>query len=1067
MRGLTRVPDDEEKQQRRGISTSDESARSVGDAGANVRAERIGATFSARERDKAQRRGAVGVETPMTITATAAPSKPFVGNDVAIAGHLTSGGADMAGVPVVLYNTDDPTHKVRTATTTTDASGRYQFRVTDSVATTHAYVVSAEGHSKYSSAQSAEVLVNYHFLRVRDTTRAAPAPAARPRTVFNLAWHKPRAIFRNPMKLETHKLNNVNITKLLAMVLSLQIALWALIGLSAVGVSIPIVQPLIGFIYLTFVPGILILAALRLRNLGVAEAALYTVGLSVTVVLSIGLAANIALSALNTIKPFSLLAVTISISFVVLLLCAVAYYRNRTHPKPLFTAEMSIPLAPTVFLCIIPFLAVFSTYLVNTYNVDAGQLLLWLLLCVVVLLIAFDKVIPSKLYPLAVFVIALSLLFQYTLISAWLTGADILSEWGLANAVLNTGVWNPSLPSQYNGMLSVVVLAPIYSLISGIDLVWVFKLVYPVILALVPVGLYQIFRRQLNEKVAFLSCFFFVSFAPFYVQMTTLARQEVAELFFVLLILLLVSTEMNRRIQSALFLVFGLSLVVSHYGLFYIVLFFLFFMWLVSTVARVGGSNLSLPYLRTTIGIHMDKQITTPQPRSPPRSVVTIVSLSVLFIASTAWYFYTAQGTVTQQVLLLGNHIVESISNLFSPTYSQAVNVVETGPLPGILHRLNAYVNYLNVFFILAGVCLTVFLKKQRFKLQFSYIVLSAIALAFLIASIAIPYLGAGLDWTRVFQITLFVLAPFLAIGFISIGETAGVAMRKVTSKLGFGNSALANHSRLTKLLAIYLVLFMLLSTGFLFALTEGYQNIALSNQIDGLYSHQTIVGAMWQTSNIATIPLSGKSVTIYHYFNNMLYNDTTNATNSDGQIAFNQTFSSAGPRYFYATFAGDDIYGASTSAVVNVNVSSSQGSSQSSSQGSSQSSSQGSSQAITNSSVAQTVTLSASTNTPAVGQPVTFTATLTGRQVVYGDFTNVLLLGGALGLGTQAQIPYYPHAEIHSANILLGSYNIEHNEFLLLNFSGVNALESYVNVTALVSNRSLIYSNGGASVYS
>ena len=383
------------------------------------------------------------------------------------------------------------------------------------------------------------------------------------------------------MKLEYHiKLNDLNIKKLLATVLSLQIALWAVMGLSALGVSIPIVQPLIGFIYLTFVPGILILTALRVRNLNIVETALYAVGLSVTVVLSIGLVDNVVFNALNIIKPFSFLAVTSSVSFVVLLLCAIAYFRNRTHyhyspgsgrrwknPKPLFTTEMSVPLAPTLFLCILPFLAVFSTYLVNTYNVDAGQLLLWLLLGVVVLLIAFDKVIPSKLYPLAVFVIALSLLFQQTLISAWLTGADIQSEWGLANSVLNTGVWNPSLLSQYDGMLSVVALAPIYSLISSLDLVWVFKIVYPVIFALVPVGLYQIFRRQLNDKVAFLSCFFFVSFAPFYVQMTELARQEVAELFFVLLILLLVSKEMNRRIQSALFIVFGLSLVVSHYGL--------------------------------------------------------------------------------------------------------------------------------------------------------------------------------------------------------------------------------------------------------------------------------------------------------------------------------------------------------------------------------------------------------------------------------------------------------------------------------------------------------------------
>jgi uncharacterized membrane protein len=872
------------------------------------------------------------------------------------------------------------------------------------------------------------------------------------------------------MKLEYHiKLSDLNIKKLLATVLSLQIALWAVMGLNALGFSIPLVQPLLGSIYLMFVPGILILTALRLRNLDIVEIALYTVGLSVASVLSIALVANIVFNALNIIKPFSFLAVTGSVSFVVLVLCAVAYYRNRgavvyyrnkAYPKPLFSAEMSVPVAPTLFLCTIPFLAVFSTYLVNTYNVDAGQFALWLLLCVVVLLIAFDKVIPSKLYPLAVFVIALSLLFQQTLISAWLTGADIQTEWFLANTVLNTGVWNPSVLSSYNGMLSVVALAPIYSLISHLDLVWVFKIVYPFIFALVPFGLYQIFRRQLNQKVAFLSCFFFMSFAPFYVQMTTLARQEVAELFFVLLILLLVSKEMNQRIQSALFIVFGLSLVVSHYGLTYIAIFFLFTMWLVLTVARVAGSKLSLRQLLTKI--RKDDQIAAPVPTSPPRSLVTIVSVSVLFIASTAWYFYTAQGTVTQQLVLLGSHIAGSISELFSPTYSEAANVVAQGPLPGILHRVNAYVNYLNVFLIVAGVSLTVFLKKQRFKLQFSYVVLSTIALGFLIASVAIPYLGAALDWTRVYQITLIVLAPFVAIGFISIGETAGVIMRRVTSKLELSNSALVSRSRLTRLLAIYLVFFMLLSTGILFAFTEGYQNIALSNQADGLYSHQTIVGATWQASNSATIPLSGKLVTIAHYVNGVPYHDATGFTNSSGQIAFTTSFASTGTRTYYATFAGDAAYDPLTSGGVNVNVGSSQASSQATSEATIP--------AVTNVGVAQTITLSASTTTPAVGQPVTFTATLTGRQVVYEDSYNQYILS-VLGIGKQAQIPGFLQNEIANASnastIFLGTYNIENNKALITNFIGVNAQQSYVNVTPLISNRSLIYSNGGASVYS
>ena len=229
------------------------------------------------------------------------------------------------------------------------------------------------------------------------------------------------------MKLETRiNLKDVGINRFLATVLSLQIALWIVMGLNVIGVPIPFVQQLIGLVYLTFVPGTLILASLRLRNLGIVEAALYAVGLSTTVVMSILLVNTIVFNAINVIKPFSSIAVTSSVSFVVLVLCAVAYFRNRTtghvryshgsgkrlNPIPLFNTEISVPLTPTLFLVIIPFITVFSTYLVNTYNVPVGQFALYLILGAVVLLIAFDTFIPSKLYPLAVFVIALSLLFH-------------------------------------------------------------------------------------------------------------------------------------------------------------------------------------------------------------------------------------------------------------------------------------------------------------------------------------------------------------------------------------------------------------------------------------------------------------------------------------------------------------------------------------------------------------------------------------------------------------------------------------------------------------------------------
>ena len=188
------MPGEEEQRQQDGFSTSGESALAFERWDTTVSAERTG-TRGASSRDVAQRRSR-RVESLTTITATATPRHQLIGYDIAIAGRLTSGGgAQMVAVPVALYNTDDPTNKMRTATTITDAFGRYKFTVTDSAPARHTYIVCAEGRSKYSQAQSTEVPVTYHSSRLLGTTRTTLAQAARTSLVFNLAWYELLAIF--------------------------------------------------------------------------------------------------------------------------------------------------------------------------------------------------------------------------------------------------------------------------------------------------------------------------------------------------------------------------------------------------------------------------------------------------------------------------------------------------------------------------------------------------------------------------------------------------------------------------------------------------------------------------------------------------------------------------------------------------------------------------------------------------------------------------------------------------------------------------------------------------------
>ena len=133
------------------------------------------------------------------------------------------------------------------------------------------------------------------------------------------------------------------------------------------------------------------------------------------------------------------------------------------------------------------------------------------IIALVAVLIGFDIFIPKKLYPLAVFVIAISLLYHSSLISMHLVEwADGSFEYWISNKTVINSIWDPTTYGACNAMLSLTILAPLYSIISNMSITWVFKIVYSLLFSLVPLGLYRVFQKQTNDKIAFLSCFFFI-----------------------------------------------------------------------------------------------------------------------------------------------------------------------------------------------------------------------------------------------------------------------------------------------------------------------------------------------------------------------------------------------------------------------------------------------------------------------------------------------------------------------------------------------------------------------------
>ena len=660
----------------------------------------------------------------------------------------------------------------------------------------------------------------------------------------------------NPLQM-----NDWEIRKFLKVVFAIQLAMWGLIGLDAVGLQIPILRQLVGFIYLAFIPGILILRILKLHKLGNIETLLYTVGLSIAFIMFTGLFMNTVYPLFGISGPISIVPLIITISVVVLVLCVLSYIIDEDFSDPSFIDVGNVLSPPALFLCLIPFLAIFGTYLVNFHHNNILLMFLIVILAIIVVLIAFDKFIPKNLYPVAVFVIAISLLYHASLISMYLWGWDIHLESYLCNLVKMNGIWDSTMPSTYNAMLSIVMVAPIYSNILSMDIAWVFKIIYPLVFSLVPLGLYRVFQKQTGDKIAFLSCFFFVSLFTFYTEMLALARQQIAELFLVLLILSMIDKNMDKTKRSFLFIVFGFSLVTSHYGLSYIYMFCLISAWLILVVMDSPAMQNLRDDFYSKFGRKSEKPAGNPTSSNMGDRTISSTFVLLFITFTLAWYMYVSSSSGFNAIVRIGDHMASSIfTDFLNPEAAQGLNIIMRETVSP-LHSVTKYLHLISQFFIFVGV-ITLMFNRRGMKFEREYTAFSLINFAICFGGVALPYFASSLNTTRLYQITLIFLAPFCVIG--------GITVFRMLNRVVRASWTDQRVKRSLKVLSVFLVIFLLFNTGFVYEVAKDrLGSIALSQEwvkeygdakakvgfYGGYLPEEDVFGARWLLNNRDTTP--------------------------------------------------------------------------------------------------------------------------------------------------------------------------------------------------------------------
>lgn len=562
--------------------------------------------------------------------------------------------------------------------------------------------------------------------------------------------------------------------------------------------DISLLRALSSILFIIFIPGLLILRLLEIHEIGIGKTILYSIGISISFVMFLGFLMNSIYPILGIDNPISLNNILIILLLILGLMTFMVYLRDGyTQNKYILVNDYTSP--QFFFLLLLPFLSILGAFFVNNFQNNFLLIILILIISLIPIFIMATNKFNSNLYPIAIFILSLSLLLHRSLISNYIWGQDVHLEYYFSNQVILHSYWNWAITYSYNTMLSVTMLAPIVSILSDINLNIVFKFIYSLILSLVPTGLYYVFKDQFNKKTAFLACFFFISLFSFYGELLTLMRQIIAELFFVLLLMIFLEKRISRIQQSILIIIFGLSIIVSHYGISYIFMFILLFTLIMFLIVKFLQN-------RNFLTLQIDTK-------------VSITFVLLFFVFGISWYMYLSSASSLDAFVGSITNIFSSITELFNPDTVQALGIISTSK-GTLLHQMGKYIHLITQAFILIGFLHVMRqVVRERVEKSMIYLIFSLGSILILLLCLTLPFFSNTLNTSRFYQISLLLLAPFMIIGFLCALNYFFRAFKINLEK-----------KYLYILISIFLTVYLLFNSGFVYEiLNDNPTSISLS----------------------------------------------------------------------------------------------------------------------------------------------------------------------------------------------------------------------------------------------
>ena len=640
--------------------------------------------------------------------------------------------------------------------------------------------------------------------------------------------------------------------KELKMVLKLEHKEWFVFVISilfltnlAILLNIPFLRQIFGFLFLTILPGLLILQILKLNKIGFTEQFVLSIGLSISFVMFFGLLINNLSLSLGYLTPLSTISLLISFNLAFIIFGILGYLGYKISKESIFslpnlnlnTSEKAFLTVPVIF----PALSIFGMHIMNTR--DNNSILIFLLFLIptyVIFVCFFNHKFSKRLYPVVIFLISISLLFLLSLRSNHIIGIDTHSEYYFFQTTLNNLHWSIFGHSTLDACLSISLLPTIYQSVLNISPEFLFKILFSLIYSISPLVIYIISKKYVEEGYAFLaSCFLMSQFNFLFTEYN--ARTNTAILFFALAMMVLFSDKIDPVKKRILFIVFMASCMVSHYSTTYI-----FFFIMLGTFA--GVEILSKKY-----------------------TFKKVMSLTIVILFFSMIFFWYSQVTGTAFNAGVGyiENTLTSLNQFFAEESRREMVYSVAGKdiiQKGVPHKIQFVFTWLTFALIGIGI-VTVMIKRKEMlhlyieskkpeflkdKFEVAYFLIALACSGVLVAMVALPFVSTRYGMHRLYGTVITILSVFFVIGGITLSkQTFKKSLIKKKQKEGGKENA---EVRAYLIILLVLIPYFLCVTGVMYNIFGVPRAIILNSegeQYDKMYVHdQDNYGAKWLKSS-------------------------------------------------------------------------------------------------------------------------------------------------------------------------------------------------------------------------